>query len=116
MTIRCDTIVGKDSSPYIPADGIILDTTEFDIESGETVYDILTEAARTNNIQLQVNGDYIAGIAYLYGYDYGDLSGWIYHVNGDTPFVMCSDYKLSDGDVIEWLYTCELGNDLKTNS
>ncbi len=116
MTIRCDTIVGKDSSPYIPADGIILDTTEFDIESGETVYDILTEAARTNNIQLQVNGDYIAGIAYLYEYDYGDLSGWIYHVNGDTPFVMCSDYKLSDGDVIEWLYTCELGNDLKTNS
>ena len=112
MTIRCDAVVGKGSSPYVPADGIILDTTEFDIESGETVYDILTEAARTYNIQLQANGDYVAGIAYLYEYDYGDLSGWIYHVNGDTPFVMCSDYKLSDGDVIEWLYTCELGNDL----
>ena len=112
MTIRCDTIVGKDSSPYVPANGIILDTTGFEIESGETVYDILTEAARKYNIQLQANGGYIAGIAYLYEYDYGDLSGWIYHVNGDTPFVMCSDYKLSDGDVIEWLYTCELGNDL----
>lgn len=112
MTIRCDTLVGKLDSPYVPAGGVILDTTEFEIESGETVYDILTEAARKYNIQLQVNGSYIAGIAYLYEYDCGDLSGWIYHVNGDTPFVMCSDYKLSDGDVIEWLYTCELGNDL----
>ena len=112
MTIRCDTLVGKLDSPYVPTDGVILDTTEFEIESGETVYDILTEAARKYNIQLQVNGSYIAGIAYLYEYDCGDLSGWIYHVNGDTPFVMCSDYKLSDGDVIEWLYTCELGNDL----
>ena len=112
MTIRCDTIVGKDSSPYVPADGIILDRTEFEIGSGETVYDILTEAARKNNIQLQANGGYIAGIAYLYEYDYGDLSGWIYHVNGEPPFVMCTDYTLSDGDNIEWLYTCELGNDL----
>ena len=112
MTIRCDTIVGKDSSPYVPQNGIILDTTEFEIADGDTVYDILTEAAKAYNIQLQTNGSYIAGIAYLYEYDYGDLSGWIYHVNGDTPFVMCSDYKLSDGDVIEWLYTCELGNDL----
>ena len=110
MTIRCDTVAGKGG--YVPDNGIILDTTEFEIADGNTVYDILTEAARAYNIQLQANGDYIAGIAYIYEYDFGDLSGWIYHVNGDTPFVMCSDYKLSDGDVIEWLYTCELGNDL----
>ena len=55
---------------------------------------------------------YISGIGYLYEFDFGDLSGWIYHVNGDTPFMMCSEYKLSDGDVIEWLYTKDLGNDL----
>ena len=112
MSIRCDTVAGKLDSPYIPENGIILDTTEFAISEGETVYDILTEAAKKNGLQLQANGGYIAGIAYLYEYDFGDLSGWIYHVNGDTPFVMCSDYTLSDGDVIEWLYTCELGNDL----
>ena len=115
MTVRCDTLIGKSSSEYVPDNGIILDTTSFEIAEGDTVYDILTEAAKKYNIQLQVNGNYIAGIAYLYEYDYGDLSGWIYHVNGDSPFVMCSDYKLSDGDVIEWLYTCELGNDLTTD-
>jgi len=113
MTIRCDTVIGKSDADYIPADGIILDTTEFPIAEGDTVYDILTEAAKQYNIQLQTNaGSYIAGIGYLYEYDFGDLSGWIYHVNGDSPFVMCSDYTLKDGDRIEWLYTCELGNDL----
>lgn len=113
MTIRCDTVIGKSDADHIPADGIILDTTEFPIAEGDTVYDILTEAAKQYNIQLQTNaGSYIAGIGYLYEYDFGDLSGWIYHVNGDSPFVMCSDYTLKDGDRIEWLYTCELGNDL----
>ncbi len=113
LSIRCDTIVGKDKNEYVPADGIILSTSEFSIEKGDTVYDILTEAARKHNIQVESrSGGYIAGINYLYEFDYGDLSGWIYHVNGDAPFVMCSEYELSDGDKIEWLYTCELGNDL----
>ena len=116
MTIRCDTIKDISDSPYVPKDGTILDTTEFEIAEGDTVYNILTEAARQFGIQLQANGDYIAGIAYLYEFDYGDLSGWIYHVNGESPFVMCSDYMLNDGDVIEWLYTLELGNDLPTLS
>lgn len=113
LTIRCDTIVGKYDSPYVPYDGVILDVTPFDITEGETVFDILTQAARKYNIQMQsdTNG-YISGIGYLYEFDCGDLSGWIYHVNGDTPFMMCSEYKLSDGDRIEWLYTCDLGNDL----
>ncbi|MCR4780882.1 MAG: DUF4430 domain-containing protein [Ruminiclostridium sp.] len=113
LSIRCDTIVGRYDSPYVPADGIILDTTEFGISEGETVYDILTRAARKYNIQLQAGANgYISGIGYLYEFDCGDLSGWIYHVNGDTPFMMCSEYKLSDGDRVEWLYTCDLGNDL----
>ncbi len=112
MSIRCDTLVGKSDSEYIPADGVILGKTEFSITDGETAYDILTEAARKYNIQLQSNNGYIAGIGYLYEYDYGDLSGWIYHVNGGAPFVMCTEYELKDGDSIEWLYTCELGNDL----
>ena len=113
LAIRCDTIVGKYDSPYVPENGIILDTTEFRISEGETVYDVLTRAARKYNIQLQAGANgYISGIGYLYEFDCGDLSGWIYHVNDDTPFMMCSEYKLSDGDKVEWLYTCDLGNDL----
>ena len=56
---------------------------------------------------------YIEGIAYLYEFDYGDLSGWIYHINGAVPSVGCGKYILSDGDRVEWLYTLDLGEDVK---
>lgn len=116
LSIRCDTVVGKSDSEYIPKDGVILKTTEFDIEEQDTVYDILTEAAKQYEIQVENTGTngmvYIAGIHYLYEFDFGDLSGWMYRVNGKTPSVGCDEYTLSDGDSIEWLYTCELGKDL----
>jgi len=120
MTIRCDTVADRCDHEFIPEDGIILDVTEFDIEEGETVYDILIEAARAYRIQVENRGSsgsahgmvYIAGINYLYEMDFGDLSGWVYHVNGITPSRGCGEYELSDGDRIEWLYTCELGHDL----
>ena len=118
MEIHCDTIAGK--AEHIPADGVILPPTAFDFESGETVFDILTEAAQTYGIQIENRGSagsshgmvYIAGINYIYEYDFGDLSGWVYHVNGISPSRGCGEYELSDGDRIEWLYTCEIGHDL----
>lgn len=117
LTIRCDNAAGKDSSEYIPQDGVILDTAEIEIEDGDTVYTVLTQAARKYGIQLENNGSadmaYIAGINYLYERDFGELSGWIYLVNGSTPSVGCSEYVLSDGDRVEWHYTLELGNDIK---
>lgn len=117
MTIRCDTVVGKSDSEYIPDNGIILDVTEFAIDDDDTALDILTEAARKYSIQMENTGSekmaYIAGINYLYEYEFGDLSGWMYYVNNESPSVGCDMYDLSDGDHIEWLYTCELGNDLK---
>ena len=120
MEIRCDTIAGKSDSEHIPEDGVILAPTAFDIESGDTVFDILTEAAQTYGIQVENKGSagsshgmvYISGINYIYEFDFGDLSGWVYHVNGITPSRNCGEYVLSDGDRIEWLYTCEVGHDL----
>ena len=120
MTIRCDTIVGKSDSEYIPEDGCILDVTDFQIEEGDTVFDVLSEAAQTYGLQVENTGSsgsahglvYIAGINYIYEMDFGDLSGWVYHVNGITPSRNCGEYVLSDGDAIEWLYTTELGHDL----
>ena len=119
LTIRCDTVKDEDNK-FIPKDGVILAVTTYSIEEGDTVYDILVEAVRENNIQMENRGSasgahgmtYIAGINYLYEQQYGELSGWIYHVNGVSPSYGCGDYVLKDGDVIEWLYTCDLGRDL----
>lgn len=117
LVIRCDTVLGKTSGEYIPEDGIILDVTEFQIEDGDTVYDILCEAARRYDIQMESTGSgkmaYISGINYIYEFDFGELSGWMYFVNGSEPSVGCGGYNLSDGDVIEWHYTCSLGEDLR---
>jgi hypothetical protein len=52
---------------------------------------------------------YIVGINGIYEMDHGDLSGWIYTVNGESVSVGCSDCELKDGDVIAWEYTLELG-------
>lgn len=121
ISIRCDTVFGKSDSSHIPKDGIILDTTELEITENQTVYDLLTDAAKAYNIQVEnsgVNGQnssmaYIRGINYIYEFDFGDLSGWMYKVNGQTPSVGCGEYVLSPGDKVEWLYTCDLGKDIE---
>ena len=121
ISIRCDTVLGKSESSHIPKDGIILDTTELEITENQTVYDLLTDAAKAYNIQVEnsgVNGQnssmaYIRGINYIYEFDFGELSGWMYKVNGQTPSVGCGEYVLSPGDKVEWFYTCDLGKDIE---
>ena len=36
----------------------------------------------------------------------------MYRVNGTFPNKGCSSYLLSDGDTVEWVYTCDLGKDV----
>lgn len=115
MTIRCDTVAGE--AEHIPASGEILAVTEFPIAEGDTAFDVLTRAAQQYSIQLEYDGTtelaYVRGIANLYEFDHGDLSGWVYRVNEAVPSVGCSEYVLTDGDVIEWHYSCALGEDIQ---
>jgi hypothetical protein len=117
LTIRCDTLMDDDKPYVVPDDCIILDTTDFTISDGDTVYDILLEASKRYELQIDNRGAagnaYIASIQYLYEFDYGDLSGWMYMVNGEFPDVGCQSYTLRDGDTVEWLYTKNIGKDLE---
>ena len=36
----------------------------------------------------------------------------MYAVNGWFPNYGCSRYQLNNGDVVEWCYACDLGEDL----
>ena len=36
----------------------------------------------------------------------------MFKVNGVFPNVGCSSYAVKNGDKIEWLYTCDLGEDI----
>lgn len=118
ISIRCDTVAGLAEDGSTPAGGIILDRCAIPFTEGESVFDVLVAAARKYEIQVDHQGGsgdsaYIRGIQYLYEYDYGDLSGWVYRVNGKTPSVGCGAYVLQPNDEIRWDYTMKLGEDLK---
>ncbi len=113
MTIECKVLLGEDSV-YIPQSGIILDSMEFEIEEGDTALKVLREASSKYNFKLDVkNGYYVLGINNLYEKEYGDLSGWMYYINGVSASVGANEYVLKDGDFVEWRYTKNIGKDLE---
>jgi hypothetical protein len=105
---------------YVPRDGVILSEKEYVLRSGDTVFEILLRATRHGKVHTAYQGArfnaynsvYIQGINQIFEFSCGPLSGWMYSVNGAFPDRGCSAYKLRDGDVIEWRYTCDLGRDV----
>ncbi len=126
LTIRCDTVLDNwdDLDPalryekYVPADGIILPRTEYVLRAGDTAYSVLDRAVRYNKIHMECSYSvnyssvYVQGINQLYEFSCGELSGWMYMVNGVFPNYGCSKCALSDGDEVVWCYTCDLGRDV----
>lgn len=125
VLIRCDSVLSKkpantatDFSKVIPQDGCMLAETVVSTAEDSTAFDVLRTVCEENKIQLQYRGDtiygsyYVEGIGYLYELDFGDLSGWMYRVNGEFPGVGAGEYQLKSGDLLEWLYTTDIGHDL----
>lgn len=124
VSISCKTILEhmdrlKDAKKkMVPPDGEVLKTTAVKMKEGSSVFDVLRDVAKANNIHLEYNftplykSYYIEGIYNLYEQDCGELSGWMYSVNGEFPGVSCSSYEVKEGDIINWVYTCNLGKDV----
>lgn len=124
ISIRCDTILNnmdqfdQDKLGILPGSGTILSKTTVTFTEGESVFDVLKRVTRQKGIHLEYsstaayNSAYIEGIGNIYEFDCGSLSGWMYKVNGWFPNYGCSRYTLKQGDSIEWVYTCELGQDI----
>ncbi len=124
VEIRCDTVVDTSKltnqavAPYIPSNGTILPATRVKIDKGETAFEVLKRVTREYGIQMEFRNDplysgaYIEGINYLYEFDAGGGSGWMYKVNGWFPNYGCSRYYLQPGDTMVWCYTCNIGKDV----
>lgn len=101
-----------------PAGGSIITPVNVSINEGDTVFDVLKKVCSDNGIHLEytkiaaTNSFYIEGINNLYEFDAGNLSGWMYSVNGKFPQLSSSQYTVSDGDVIEFVYSCSIGVDV----
>ena len=105
-----DMLDGLDAKKQLPVE------LKLTLAEGSSVYDALVSACRTNGIRMESSssgrGRYIEGIAGLYEKACGDTSGWMFYVNGLSASSSCSDITLSDGDVILWGYTLDMGTDL----
>lgn len=124
FSISCATILDniKDLDPekveLVPEDGWLMEPETVTFQEGESVFDVLLRVCREQTIHMEYentpiyNSAYIEGIGNLYEFDCGELSGWMYSVNGWFPNYGCSRYQLRDGDVVEWVYTCDLGMDV----
>lgn len=116
IRIDCKNALGK-TERDLPENGVILPKTEYVLRDGDSVFDIFLRAVRDKKIQMEFSGDknksaYVRGIDYLYEFDGGELSGWMYMVNGYMANVSSSQYHPKDGDFISWEYTCNIGKDL----
>lgn len=120
---------GKEA--FVPSDGYILHEVKMSFTEGETAFDLLKRACeenvctdncvycRSGGIQYEASynptyqSGYVEGIHQLYEKDCGSRSGWMYRVNGVFPNYGSSSYVVKNGDKIEWIYTCDLGEDIQ---
>jgi len=124
LSITCETILNNIDLlepakwELVPKDGIIFPLQEVTAYEGESVFDVLLREVTNAKIHMEFeftpmyNSAYIEGIHNLYEFDVGELSGWMYKVNGWFPNYGCSRYQVKEGDVIDWVYTCDLGRDI----
>ena len=106
---RCE----PETAAVIPKDGWILRPVTVTFTEGESVFDVLQRVCRENKIHMEFNSAagynsaYIEGIGNLYEFDAGELSGWLYSVNGWYPNYGCSRYQLKNGDTVCWVYSID---------
>ena len=124
LSISCATILDNldlcdpEKVELVPEDGWILEPVSVTFHEGESVFNVLQRTCKQQGIHMEFqdtpiyNSAYIKGIQNLYEFDVGELSGWMYQVNDWFPNYGCSRYQLKDGDVVCWVYTCNLGDDV----
>ena len=124
LSISCATILDNmdlcdpEKVELVPEDGWILEPMTVTFYEGESVFNVLQRTCKQQKIHMEFsntpiyNSAYIEGINNLYEFDVGNLSGWMYQVNGWFPNYGCSRYQLQNGDIVEWVYTCDLGKDV----
>ncbi len=111
VAIRCDTVAGK--ADFIPKDGVILPEEVVTVQKGATALDVLLKVTAEHKIQMEYkDAGYVEGIGFLYEFKYGDLSGWLYKINGNFQSKGAWENTVHEGDQIIWVYSCNLGKDL----
>ncbi len=122
LSVKCNTILknmdklSDEKKDIIPENGIIIAETDVGLTEKSSLLYILKSEITKRKIHIDFESGagsaYVKGMANIYAGDCGELSGWMVRVNGEDIAVGADLYYPKDGDIIEWLYTCDMGNDL----
>ncbi|MBQ8391722.1 MAG: S-layer homology domain-containing protein, partial [Clostridia bacterium] len=120
-------VSGEKNVTYPKALGTIISTKSVPFSEGDTIADVTLRLLDAQGFTYQYtgttkNGFYLASIGdfTLRGVDYdsfgefdaGSGSGWMITLNRDFIKYGASKFKVKNGDVIKWQYTCQLGEDI----
>ena len=124
LSVSCGAILANinslnpEKAELVPDDGVIFYTQTAVFNEGESVFNLLQREMKRAKIHLEFvntpvyDSSYIKGINNLYEFDCGELSGWTYKVNGKFPGYGPSRHRVQAGDVVEFVYSCDLGRDV----
>lgn len=100
--------------PGAPGGGWILGKKTVELETGDTVWDVLNRICRDRGIAINKSGSgasifvkAIGGVASV-----SAQSGWMFSVNGVYVMAGAGKVTVSAGDSIRWKYTMNGGDDL----
>lgn len=79
--------------------------TSVTVDKGSYVIDAVKKVLSIAGIPYANENNYISSVKGLKEFDNGDLSGWMYTLNGKYPSLGIGEQKLSNGDKIVFHYT-----------
>lgn len=109
LRVQCAALLAVADPDQLPEGGVeLFPETRLVYIEGESVDELLDRAAGSVGFFVDRQAGYVQGIAGIYEKAYGEMSGWIFTVNGEMPPVSAADYVLSEGDRVEWRYSTDL--------
>ena len=116
ISVDCSRAVaqGNQIAQAVSQNGMILGKTSLTLSKEASAYDALKETGLVINANKSAMGMFVTSIQSLAAGAAGDKngSGWLYFVNGEYIPYSCDKCILQDGDVLEWIYTCNNGEDI----
>lgn len=120
VTIDCHNALSAaslspDKKELQPEDGIILNKAAVPVTEGMTAMDAFEKACKDAKLQFEYGTfssmKYVDGVNNLYSKDCGDLSGWFFFYNGESPSVGMENLKVEKDAQILIIYSCDMGAD-----
>ena len=103
--------VAKEYQKYIPEDGYFLKDLNVEVYGDFSIKYLLEEASKQKDVAIDIAS--LNGMAYLKSAGQleagllGNMSGWLYTVNGELATSSIDQQKLQDGDQIHIYYTAD---------